>query len=174
LLKIFNQYLASQDCSDDQRTQTSPSEQSSPTEIGRRSATTRRKGRDKTSQQKTDYIDGKWIKTDSPTVDQIRATGCAFDDDFRQLWSGNISGYPTVSEADEALVSKLWYYADDRKLVDNAFRQSGLYGIRLLRSSLSKWSKSYAKWDQESYRRNTLDSTRDNDRHTGHYLDPDK
>lgn len=174
LLQIAEQHLPDQDSASAQDTQNPPSEVDSLTDIGRQVTNTRRQGRNKTSQQKTDHTDGEWVKIDNPTIDQIRATGCALDDDFQYLWEGNTSRYPTVSEADEALVSKLWYYSDDRRLVDNAFRRSGLYGIRLRRSSLSKWSKSYPKWDQKSYRENTLDSTRDNARHSGYYLDPDK
>jgi primase-polymerase (primpol)-like protein len=68
-----------------------------------------------------------------------------------------VEDYPTQSEADCALISKLWYYCGDRCLVDRAFRQSNL-----MRDN----------WDQHSYREATLTYTRDNDRHEGQYLDP--
>lgn len=117
------------------------------------------------------WIDGEWIETDNPSMDQIIATGCALSDSFQELWRGNVSGYSTVSEADAALVSKLWYYADDEPLVDRAFRQSGLYGIRLRHQSSSDWDKSYPKWDENSYRQSTIAHGMDNDRHQGRYLD---
>jgi len=121
----------------------------------------------------SEWIDGEWIETDSPTMEQILATGWALDDTFRSLWNGNTAGYSTVSEADAALVSRLFYYAHDESLVDRAFRQSDLYGIRLSRPGSSDWSKSYAKWDENSYRQSTIEHGRDNDRHQGRYLDPD-
>jgi primase-polymerase (primpol)-like protein len=108
--------------------------------------------------QKHQRPSGSWIDIDVPTVDQAIATGFALaDDDFNKLWNRNTSGYPTQSEADCALISKLWYYCGDRRLVDRAFRQSSL-----MRD----------KWEQDSYREATLAYTRDNDRHEGQYLDP--
>ncbi|WP_343774373.1 hypothetical protein [Natronoarchaeum mannanilyticum] len=120
-------------------------------------------------------IPGVWVSVEgTPTVDQVWATGCALSDDFRSLWNGEVAGYDTVSEADNALVSRLWYYCDNRELVIKTFEESGLYGIRTRRPDLSDWSKSYPKWDKDSYRRNTLSSTEDNrwPSHDGHYLDP--
>ena len=146
-------------------------EKSTLADIGRES--TRRKGydQDRNPVEKSGWIEGDWIETSDPTVDQIRATGCALDEDFRNLWKGNVSGYKSVSEADHALVSKLWYYADDEDLVDDAFKQSGLYKIRTRRPSISDWSKSDPKWDVDSYKRSTMKNTKDNRGYQGRYLD---
>lgn len=141
-------------------------------DIGRQSSRRKEYNQDTTPVTNSDRIEGDWIKTTNPTVDQIIATGYALDETFRDLWKGNVSGYKSVSEADLALASKIWYYADDRELVDEVFRQSKLYGIRDRRSNLSDWSRSYPKWDAKSYRRSTIKASRDNNRHKGHYLNP--
>jgi len=141
-------------------------------DIGRQSARQWQTRKNKSDDSGSQSTDGEWIKTEKPTIDQIRATGCALDDTFESLWDGNVSRYSSVSEADEALVSRIWYYANNRLLVNEAFQNSNLYGLRLRRPGLSDWSKSYPKWDEKSYRWSTLKSTRDNDRHQGHYLDP--
>ena len=101
---------------------------------------------------------GQWLQTDDPTLEQIIATALESDDErFNELWNGKTAGYPTRSEADCALVSKLWYYADDQRLVDEAFRRSDLMR---------------EKWNRRSYREATLRHTRDNDRHDGKYYKP--
>ena len=141
-------------------------------DIGRQSSRRREYNQDTTPVTNSGRIEGEWIKTTNPTVDQIIATGYALDETFRDLWKGNSSEYKSVSEADLALASKIWYYADDRELVDEVFRESKLYGIRDRRSNLSDWSRSYPKWDAKSYRRNTIQASKDNKRHQGHYLNP--
>jgi hypothetical protein len=45
---------------------------------------------------------------------------------FNALWGGDISGYATGSEADEALLSLLAFYTRDPEQLDALFRQSGL------------------------------------------------
>jgi len=142
------------------------------TQIGNQSARNWKRNQ-KGGNDSSGWIDGEWIETDSPSMEQIITTGCALDDTFRSLWNGNIAGYSTVSEADAALVSRLWFYCGTELLVDRAFRRSGLYGIRLRRPGLSDWDKSYPKWDENSYCRSTIEHGRDNDRHQGRYLNPD-
>jgi len=47
---------------------------------------------------------------------------------FRALWNGNTSGYPSQSEADQALVNHLAFWTGgDRQRIDSLFRDSGLY-----------------------------------------------
>ncbi|NCB94063.1 MAG: nucleoside triphosphatase [Clostridia bacterium] len=47
---------------------------------------------------------------------------------FGRLWNGDITGYPSHSEADAALVSMLAFYCNgNAEQVDRLFRQSGLY-----------------------------------------------
>ena len=45
---------------------------------------------------------------------------------FEPLWSGDIHGYPSPSEADQALVSLLAFYTQDEEQLDRLYRQSGL------------------------------------------------
>jgi len=151
---------------------TSDKKESTLADIGRKSSRRKEYNQDTTPVTNSGWIEGDWIETTNPTVDQIIATGYALDETFRDLWKGNVSGYKSVSEADIALASKIWYYADDRELVDEVFRQSKLYGIRDRRSNLSDWSRSYPKWDAKSYRGSTIEASRDNNRHQGHYLNP--
>lgn len=47
---------------------------------------------------------------------------------FGKLWNGDITGYPSHSEADAALVSMLAFYCNGNAVqIDRLFRQSGLY-----------------------------------------------
>lgn len=146
------------------------------TSIGRRSAKrwTQTKKASSASEHTQGDFDGEWVETDEPTVEQIAATGSRLDDQFRRLWNGRWREFDSVSEADHGLVSKLWYYAGDRELVKEAFEESRLYGIRLRKPWISPWSKDYPKWEEDSYRRNTLMKTADNgkDPHSGRYLQP--
>ena len=59
-----------------------------------------------------------------------------------RLWSGDISGYTSASEADAALCGKLWFYTGDRARVASLLRMSGLYRD---------------KFDREDYVERTLD-----------------
>jgi hypothetical protein len=45
---------------------------------------------------------------------------------FEALWSGDVSGYPSHSEAEQALVSLLAFYTQDAEQLDRLYRQSGL------------------------------------------------
>ena len=60
---------------------------------------------------------------------------------FVRLWAGDISNYPSSSEADLALCSQLTFFAQDAEQVDRIYQRSGL--VR-------------DKWDREDYRRSTL------------------
>lgn len=58
-------------------------------------------------------------------------------DKFRSLWDGDISDYPSQSEADLALCNKLAFWTTkDTKFIDRLFRQSGLMR---------------PKWDEEHF-----------------------
>ena len=61
---------------------------------------------------------------------------------FRTLFSGDTSGFPSASEADSALCTLLAFWCDrDPVQIDRIFRQSCLYR---------------PKWEREDYRRNTI------------------
>jgi ribosomal protein L37E len=61
---------------------------------------------------------------------------------FDALWGGELSGYPSHSEADQALCRMLAYWADnDVSVIDRLFRRSGLYR---------------EKWERADYREKTL------------------
>jgi primase-polymerase (primpol)-like protein len=63
-------------------------------------------------------------------------------DKFAALWRGDTSGYPSQSEADCALCSRLAYWTGgDVARIDRLFRQSGLYR---------------SKWDCVTYREPTI------------------
>src|SRR3569623_3637767 len=65
------------------------------------------------------------------------------DEKFKRLWNGDITGYPSASEADAALCEKLAFYTGkDPEAIDRAFRASGL-----MRD----------KWDREDYRDRTIE-----------------
>jgi len=61
---------------------------------------------------------------------------------FTALWSGDISGYPSPSEADIALCNILAFWTRDPAQIDRLFRSSGLYRD---------------KWDREDYSTGTID-----------------
>jgi len=66
---------------------------------------------------------------------------------FERLWSGDTSGYPSHSEADQALVNKLAFWTGgDRNRIEQLFRQSGLHR---------------EKWGRDDYRRRTIDKALD-------------
>jgi hypothetical protein len=68
---------------------------------------------------------------------------CSSSPGFERLWSGNIAGYDSHSEADAALCAHLaWWCNRDIERMDNLFRASGLYREE--------------KWERESYRDPTL------------------
>ena len=45
---------------------------------------------------------------------------------FETLWEGDTSGYPSPSEADQALLSLLSFYTRDESQLDSLYRRSGL------------------------------------------------
>jgi len=104
----------------------------------------------------------------SVAVSQVvqKATEC--DSDFEPLWEGDPSGYASVSEADMALTCKLVFWCRGYKpLVQECFRQSGLYGVR---------GNGSAKWDShqisgQSYGEYTVESALDvqTDVYSGEY-----
>ena len=62
---------------------------------------------------------------------------------FEALWSGDMSGYASHSEADQALVSLLAFYTQDEGQLDSLYRRSGL--------CREKWLK------RSGYRRSTIE-----------------
>ncbi|MDN5310189.1 MAG: putative primase/helicase [Methanolobus sp.] len=60
---------------------------------------------------------------------------------FKSLWSGCTVGYPSQSEADQALCSILAFYTQDEMQIDSLFRSSGLYR---------------EKWERRDYRDRTI------------------
>jgi hypothetical protein len=71
---------------------------------------------------------------------------------FDLLWSGDTSGYPSNSEADQSLVSRLAFYTQDEEQLDRLYRQSGL--------CRQKWL------DRPDYRRRTITRALSNLRET--------
>src|SRR5215211_7029450 len=67
---------------------------------------------------------------------------------FEALWQGDISGYASHSEADQALVSLLAFYTQDENQLDSLYRQSAL--------CREKWLK------RSGYRRNTIEKALSN------------
>jgi hypothetical protein len=110
--------------------------------------------RDDDTASSKDHVDGTnaepmesgLTEEDARVLAHIRAC----DDTFQPLWEGRISGYPSHSEADMALISKLSYHcrkngSTDRKQVVRLFEASGL--VR------DKW------YDRRDYRERTLNQT---------------
>ena len=61
---------------------------------------------------------------------------------FSALWAGDFAGYPSQSEADQALCNLLAFWTGrDAARIDSLFRQSGLYR---------------KKWDRRDYREGTI------------------
>src|SRR5919112_1339405 len=67
---------------------------------------------------------------------------------FEALWQGDISGYASRSEADQALVSLLAFYTQDENQLDSLYRQSAL--------CRQKWLK------RSDYRRSTIEKALSN------------
>ena len=63
-------------------------------------------------------------------------------DKFKSLYNGCITGYPSQSEADQALCSLIAFYTQDSKQIDSIFRGSGLYRAD--------------KWEVANYRDRTI------------------
>src|SRR5919112_4298180 len=67
---------------------------------------------------------------------------------FEALWQGDISGYASHSEADQALISLLAFYTQDESQLDSLYRKSAL--------CRQKWLK------RSDYRRSTIDKALSN------------
>lgn len=63
--------------------------------------------------------------------------------DFNALFSGDDSGYQSLSEADLALCGMIAFYTKDHSQIDSIFRKSGLYRD---------------KWERDDYRQKTIDT----------------
>lgn len=85
-----------------------------------------------------EFIGGGELPSESPvtpvsvlqTVDEILAAAARSKsaDAFMRLWHGDFSGYKSQSDADMALCNYLAFWCGcDARLMDSAFRQSGLY-----------------------------------------------
>jgi putative DNA primase/helicase len=68
---------------------------------------------------------------------------------FSALWSGDISGYKSASEADCALCCELAWWTRDNDQIDRLFRQSGLYR--------EKWDRQDEK-GKEDYKERTINA----------------
>src|SRR5215207_10383026 len=77
-----------------------------------------------------------------------KALGASNAEKFRRLWAGDISGYTSTSEADQALCSLLTFWTGpDSDRIDTLFRQSGLYR---------------EKWERADYRERTISKALEN------------
>jgi len=78
--------------------------------------------------------------TDAELLD--RAREAKNGPQFSALWAGDFAGYPSQSEADQALCNLLAFWTGrDAARIDSLFRQSGLYR---------------KKWDRQDYREKTI------------------
>jgi hypothetical protein len=76
---------------------------------------------------------------------------------FEGLWDGDITGYSSHSEADQALISLLAFYTQDEGQLDSLYRKSGLcrdkwlkrpdYRRRTIERALSNLTETYAPSD---------------------------
>src|SRR5829696_6313724 len=84
-------------------------------------------------------------QTDNGFSDDVvvrKALSASNGERFSRLWSGDVSGYTSHSEADLALCGMLAFWTGgDAARVDSLFRQSGLYR---------------EKWDRNDYRNRTI------------------
>jgi hypothetical protein len=76
---------------------------------------------------------------DNRLVDKM--LGAANGEKVLALMNGDTTGYPSPSEADQALVNHLVFYTQDPLQIDRIFRTSGLYRD---------------KWDRADYRERTI------------------
>lgn len=96
----------------------------------------KRPGTDKTPQQQP----GELRISDIDLFEKIRQSKQA--EKFNSLWMGDISGYGSNSEADQALCNILAFWtAGDHNRIDGLFRQSGLFRD---------------KWNRADYRNSTI------------------
>jgi len=86
-----------------------------------------------------------------------KAKNAENSNNFKQLWNGNTGGYPSHSEADEALCFHLAFWTGkDKQRIDKLFRKSNLmrdkwdedrgsqtYGELTIQKAVNKVSKSY-------------------------------
>lgn len=83
---------------------------------------------------------------------------------FDELYSGNISGYPSPSNADFAFIRLLVFWTQDRNQLDSIFRSSGLmrdkwdkqigdstYGDITINNALSSYTRTYKIKQNEMY-----------------------
>jgi hypothetical protein len=84
--------------------------------------------------------------TDEEVISLVRGAKNAAK--FEALWQGDISGYASHSEADQALVSLLAFYTQDENQLDSLYRQSAL--------CRDKWLK------RPDYRRSTIEKALSN------------
>jgi hypothetical protein len=76
---------------------------------------------------------------------------------FETLWAGDVTGYPSHSEADQALISLLAFYTQDPGQLDSLYRRSGLcrekwlnrpdYRRKTIQRVLSNLTETYAPSD---------------------------
>src|SRR5215208_8351815 len=93
--------------------------------------------------------------TDEEIISLVRSAKNAAK--FEALWQGDISGYASHSEADQALISLLAFYTRDEGQLDSLYRKSGLcrekwierpdYRQRTIQRALSNLTEIYAPAD---------------------------
>jgi hypothetical protein len=88
--------------------------------------------------------------TDEEVIKLVRSAKNAAK--FESLWSGEIHGYPSASEADQALISRLAFYTQDEEQLDRLYKHSGL--------CRQKWL------ERPDYRRRTITQALSNLRET--------
>lgn len=75
--------------------------------------------------RKVEVINSKPTFSDMELINKIRSTKQT--NKFNELYSGNISNYPSASNADFAFVRLLVFWTQDKNQIDSIFRSSGLY-----------------------------------------------
>jgi hypothetical protein len=94
-------------------------------------------------------------RTDEEVIELARGAKNAAK--FEALMSGDTSGYPSHSEADQALISLLAFYTQDTEQLNRLYRQSGLcrpkwldrpdYRDRTIKRALSNLTETYTPSD---------------------------
>lgn len=143
----------------EQVTPSQPSQSSTPiTDIGAQAAQEHRRDR-------------SWGSS-TPSARRVIHTAKQYDDQFERLFRGDTAGYPSQSEADMALATKLAFYCNgDLDLMDECFRRSALYDSR--GQETPKWREVHSGSGQTYGERTLEKATRMNsERYSGTYLSP--
>lgn len=99
------------------------------------------KGKDKAEAKTSAPAAANAPQNESFGTDEEILQICNSKTEFVKLYQGDYEGYPSQSEADQALCNKLSYYTIDAEQINRLFQGSGL-----MRD----------KWDRDDYRENTI------------------